>query len=94
MNDNEEVSYYVEDLYKDILCKNKLEIFGDRSFPSAEDLLDSEIIDLENNIIHITLSVGGNYSTESGDNPWGYGYTFSISLEDELFVGYYVENYS
>lgn len=40
------------------------------------------------------MGVEGNGATENGNNYWGYSWLFKVSLEDEIFVEYWEENYS
>ena len=63
-------------------------------YPCTDNSFDIEVIDLKNNLLHIELSVGGNNTTENGDDFWGYGWTYTVDLENELFVSYVFQNYS
>ena len=81
--------HYVEEMYKSFD-----NLPDDYDFTSSENAFDVEVIDLENELLHIELSIGGNNATENGDDFWGYGWNYTINLEDELFVAYSFENYS
>lgn len=81
--------HYVEEMYKSF--DNLPE---DYDFTNSDNAFDNEVIDLDKNLLHIELSVGGNNATENGDDFWGYGWNYTIDLEEELFVGYSFENYS
>lgn len=83
-----EPTHYVEEMYRYLLNPTEgAEI--DVSDPS-----DLDLIKLENNQFVLEWSIGGNESNEGGDNYWGYGWVFTINLEDELFVDFSFENYS
>jgi hypothetical protein len=85
----EEPYHYVEEMYKSF---NNLP--EDYEFTNSNSAFDVEVIDLEKRLLHIELSIGGNDANENGDNFWGYGWQYTINLEDELFVDYSFENYS
>ena len=89
LKDIDEPYNYVEEMYESF---NNLP--EDYDFTNSESNDDSEVIDLENKLLHIELTIGGNDATEGGDNFWGYGWKYSINLEDDLFVDYRFENYS
>jgi len=55
---------------------------------------DMWAINVSSDTLKIELTVGGNNATENGDDYWGYGWIFTIDLENELFVGFEEENYS
>lgn len=85
----EEPYHYVEEMYK------SFENLPDEcEFTNSKNAFDVEVIDLKNNLLHIELSIGGNNATENGNDYWGYGWNYTINLDDELFVGYSFENYS
>jgi hypothetical protein len=85
----EEPYHYVEEMYKSF---NNLP--EDYEFTNSDNAFDVEVIDLENNLLHLELSIGGNDANENGDDFWGYGWQYTIDLEEELFVSYFFENYS
>lgn len=94
--ENMEGVYHVED-------KNAREMyeafkidFSEYSPPSSTDGFDDSVIldYLKKDRLFLEFSIGGNDSNESGDNYWGYGHQFTISLDDELFIDYNFENYS
>lgn len=62
--------------------------------PNSSMGCTDDYLDLGKNLIDLEWSIGGNNATENGDDYWGYGWIFTINLEEELFVGYKEENYS
>ena len=84
-----EPSHYVEEMYKSFD-----NLPDDYDFTNSENAFDVEVIDLKNELLHIELSIGGNNSTENGDDYWGYGWNYTVHLDYELFVSYSFENYS
>lgn len=86
---NNEPFYYVEEMYKSFGIK-----IESPDYPCTDNSFDIEVIDLKNNLLHIELSVGGNNATENGYDFWGYGWNYTVDLENELFVSYVFENYS
>ena len=85
----EEPYNYVEEMYKSFNNIPK-----DCDFTNSENAFDVEVIDLEKNILHVGLSIGGNNATENGDDFWGYEWNYTVDLDTELFVSYSFENYS
>lgn len=84
---------FVDELYQDLLCKEKDRYEDGREYPNS--YIGCDLIDLiDGNRLTIELSIGGSNATENGDDCWGYGFNFVVDLEEEIFVGYYVENYS
>ena len=66
----------------------------DADLTNTQEYSDEDCIKLEKNQINFEWSIGGNNSTENGYDFWGYGWTFTVDLENELFVGFDFENYS
>lgn len=90
LQDNDESFEYVHDLYLFL----KLRDVTDKKCNNSDNSDDS-ILNIVDNKITIEFSIGGNGANESTNhNEWGYGYLFTIDLENELFVGYSFENYS
>jgi len=85
----EEPYHYVEEMYKSFD-----NLPDDYDFTNSDTAFDVEVIDLENELLHIKLSIGGNNATENGDDFWAYGWNYTVNLDDELFAGYSFENYS
>lgn len=84
----EEPYDYVEEMYKYLLNPPE-----DADLTNTQEYSDEDCIKLEKNQINFEWSIGGNNATENGDNFWGYGWTFTVDLENELFVGFDFENY-
>lgn len=72
---------------------NFLNNFPDASIWMSEYELE-DIYNSTENTLDIEWCVGGNDSNESGNNYWGYGWIFTVNLEDEVFTGFRQENYS
>lgn len=89
LKSSDEPYHYVEEMYKSFDNLPK-----DYDFISSENAFDNEVINLEKNLLHIELLIGGNNATENGDDFWGYGWNYTVDLDSELFVSYYFENYS
>jgi hypothetical protein len=84
-----EPSHYVEEMYESFY-----NLPNNYDFTNSDNAFDVEVIDLENELLHIELSIGGNNATENGNDYWGYGWNYTVNLDDELFVSYSFENYS
>lgn len=83
-----EVPYdFVEDMYTFLLNPPE-------DIELADDRFDDEVIVVDENELVIEWTIGGNNSTESGDDLWGYGWEFTIDLEDEIFIDFKFHNYS
>lgn len=81
---------YVGGLYFFLKYSNASEMDCNNS-----DNSDDSILKIVDGKITIEFSEGGNDANESTNhNEWGYGYFFTIDLENELFVGFSTENYS
>lgn len=71
------------------------EDLDDMDFPNSDSQDDTLLrAYIDDNLLDIELTIGGNNSNENRDNYWGYGFVFTVNLEDELFVNYWEENYS
>lgn len=80
---------YVEEMYKYLLHPPE-----DADLGNTSEYIDEDMIDFGNNRLCLEWTVGGNNATENGDDFLGYGFIFTVDLENELFVGYSEENYS
>lgn len=78
---------YVEEMY------NFFENFPEDA-QISDEFSDCDCIDIENKTLTFEWFVGGNNATESGDDYWGYGWTFTVDLDTELFIGFSYDNYS
>ncbi|MES2864106.1 MAG: hypothetical protein V4666_08310 [Bacteroidota bacterium] len=80
---------YVAEMYKRFD-----NIPDDAEVPNSETGSFLDYVNIEEEIMSVEWSIGGNNATENGDDYWGYGWVFEINLDYELFVGYREENYS
>jgi hypothetical protein len=81
---------YVEELYSFL---NERDMSGFKC--DSSDTSDDSVLNIVDGKITIEFSISGNDANESTNyNEWGYGYLFTIDLENELFVGFTTENYS
>lgn len=81
---------YVEEMYKALTADL---IPGDAEANNSQTSCDGDTIWLLENRLELVWTIGGNNATENGDDYWGYGWRFTIDLDNELFVGYSEENY-
>jgi len=85
----DELFDYVEEMYKYFSHPPE-----DADLSNTDEWSDEDVIKLDKNQILLEWSIGGNNATENGDDFWGYGWIFTVDLENELFIGYSEENYS
>lgn len=85
----EEPLDYVKEMYR-VLKQDFSELEVNNSDDYDDDYLASL---LKDGLVEIEFSEHGNNATENGDDYWGFGFIFTIDLENELFVGYRYENY-